>query len=659
MMVLLPLRGVCLSEPEWPNVTIEDPFWTPILERNRTNTIPYCLHQIGELGWVENFRLASDRIKGNSVDAKAYRKNGNISNDVKVFKTIEAAGYSLAMHPDEQLRKRVAQVVQTVLSGQRPDGYVHTFFTVKSPSAAMNPLDTAYQLYILGHFIDAGIGWYHGTGDRALLNGALRYVDLVGRNYGPEKRHAVPDHQGVELALLRLWELGGRSKDMDLAAFFLEERGHHSCGRPKFGRRAQDHIPLAEQFEAVGHGVRGPYTWAAMADLVRFRGHKPFETALDKLFEDVTGRKMFLTGGVGSASALELEVFLPAYDLPNDKPDVDTCSSIGLVYWLHRMNLHHRDARYFDVLERVLYNRLLSGVSLDGLLFAYGFPQQFSGDTEMDTGGGGKWPVTSSHLRKPWYPVSCCPPNLARFFPTLPRYVYAQSHSSIYVNLFVSGESRFNMAGGALSIKQETQYPWNGQVKISLMPADNMQLSLHVRIPSWTGGSSMPGYLYPYVDLNADRVRLAVNGKAAPLGIDKGYAIVTREWRRGDVVELSLPMPPRRVFCDERATANRGLVALHRGPLIYCLEEADNGKDVLQTLLPKAASISVRSRPDLLGGVSVLEGRASSLIDPNRTLPFLAVPFYAWDNRAAGKMTVWVRNEEGTKDGGRARQKSR
>ncbi len=617
-----PVRDYSIRPVPFTQVRFTDGFWAPRLETNRTVTIPYAFRMNEETGRVDNFRKAARLMSGPHV--------GRRFNDTDVYKAMEGAAYSLLLHPDPALESRLDELIAVIAKAQEPDGYLYTARTInpRKPAAGAGPerwyfLRGSHELYNSGHMFEAAVAHFQVTGKRTFLDIAIKNADLLVRTFGPEKRRDIPGHQEVEIGLAKLYRVTGKAAYLDLAKFFLDERGRPR-ERPLYpadspfalynGREyMQDHKPVVEQDEAVGHAVRAMYMYAGMADVAALGGYPECVRAIDRLWANVVGKKLYLTGGVGARDTSE--AFGDAYELPNAEAYTETCAAVGNAFWNHRLFLLHGEARFMDVFERVLYNGLLAGVLLSGDRFFYQNPLASAGGVE----------------RSAWFEVACCPPNMTRFLPSLPGYVYAVRGSDLFVNLFVGSTAEVEVGGRRVRVVQETEYPWDGAAKIRLegdLPPD---LALLVRIPGWARNEVLPSDLYRFLDTAEEEAALLVNGRAATVELEKGYARVRRAWKPGDAVELVLPMPVRRVIAHPAVAADAGRVALQRGPLVFCLEGADNDGRVLDLALPDAAPLGAEFRPDLLNGVVVIAGRN-----------FIAVPYYAWANRGAGEMAVWL-----------------
>ncbi len=627
-----PVRPTVFSK-----VRLTDGFWAPRLETNRTVSIPYAFKMNEETARVDNFRKAARLMDGPHI--------GRRFNDTDVYKAIEGASYSLSLHPDPELESRIDELVELIGDTQEPDGYLYTARTIDpaNPAPGAGPerwihLNGSHELYNSGHLFEAAVAHLVATGKPAFFDIALRNADLLARTFGPDRKRDIPGHQEIEIGLAKLYRITAKTKYLDLAKFFLDERGRPHEHRPYpedsdfalyNGREyMQDHKPVVEQDEAVGHAVRAMYMYAGMADVAALGGYQEYAAAIDRLWENVVGKKMYLTGGVGARSGSE--AFGNAYELPNATAYTETCAAIGNALWNHRLFLLHGEAKYMDVFERILYNGLLSGVSLGGDLFFYQNPLESRGRRQ----------------RSPWFEVACCPPNMTRFLPSLPGYVYATRADTVFVNLFIGGTGEILVGGKVIGLTQETRYPWDGDVRITIEAENAEEFELAVRVPGWARNEAVPGDLYRFLDGNDERPVLEVNGTEVPFDVEAGYARVRRVWQKGDIVGMRLPMPVRRIVAHESVEADAGRTALQRGPIVYCAEGVDNGGRALDIILPDSAALESRFRPGLLNGVVVITGTALARDPDGKTVPeekpFLAVPYYSWANREAGEMAVWL-----------------
>jgi len=631
-----PIRPVPFTQ-----VRLTDPFWAPRLETNRTVSVPYALRMNEETGRVDNFRKAARLMTG--------PHKGRRFNDSDVYKAMEAAAYTLRLNPDPALEKTLDDLIVLIGQAQEPDGYLYTTRTndAAHPAPGAGPerwsnLRVSHELYNVGHMYEAAVAHFQATGKRAFLAIAEKNAGLLLRTFGagPGLRRGFPGHQEIEIGLAKLYRATGNRAYLDLAKFFLDERGHyfggekHAPGDPfavyDSDEYMQNHKPVLEQDEAVGHAVRAMYMYSGMADVAALGGHPEYVTAIDRLWENVAGKKQYLTGGVGARGGSE--AFGNAFELPNAEAYTETCAAIGNALWNYRLFLLHGESKYMDVFERVLYNGLLSGVSLSGDRFFYQNPLESAGGYE----------------RSPWFEVACCPPNLTRFLPSLPGYVYATKEDILFVNLYIAGEGKIDLGGRPVTLTQVTRYPWDGAVKLTVSPARPSEFEMALRVPGWAGNEAMPTALYKFLGNSPEKPALKINGEAVALDIRDGYARVRRTWKNGDTADFSLPMPVRRVIADEAVAADRGRVALQRGPVVFAVEGVDNGGQVFDVFLPDVAALSVEFRPDLLNGVCVITGKAAAasknttgkVVESGR--PFLAIPYFAWANRGPGQMLVWL-----------------
>ena len=484
--------------------------------------------------------------------------------------------------------------------------------------------DTSHELYNLGHMYEGAVAYFQATGKRAFLDVAIKSADLITRVFGPEALREVPGHQEVELGLVKLYGVTGNEKYLHLAKFFLDERGHAN-GRTlqkALGNVGymQDHMPVIEQREAVGHAVRAMYMYSAMADVAALTGDQDYVNALRQLWENVVQKKLSLTGGIGARH--QGEAFGDNYELPNRTAYNETCAAMGSIFWNHRLFLLDGQAKYYDILERTLYNGFLSGISLEGNTFFYVNPLESDGKFAFNS--------DDTITRQPWFNCSCCPTNVVRLMPSLPGYIYAVRDERLYVNLTIGSQAQLQMSGSEVQITQATHYPWDGDVTLTIDPVQPAQFTLSLRIPGWVSGQPVPGDLYRYLDAAPGDVKVRVNGATITAKEEQGYIHIQRTWQAGDRVELSLPMPVRRVLAHPQVADCRGKVALERGPLVYAAEGIDNGGRALDLVVPDDMPLTAEHRAGLLNGVTVITG--------NR---FMAIPYYAWSHRGVSEMTVW------------------
>jgi len=612
-----------LQAVPFTDVQITDAFWAPRIETNRTRTLPHNFKWCRQTGRFSNFAKAGGKAEGGF--------QGIFFNDSDVYKVLEGAAYSLQAHPDPKLEKDLDQVIAWIAAAQRPNGYLNSYYTLKEPKNKWTNCRVRHELYCAGHLFEAAVAHHRATGKKTLLDVATRLADRIDEIFGPDKRHDVPGHEEIELALVKLYRVTGREKYLKLAKFFLDIRGRKTKKRPKiYGQYCQDHLPVTEQSEPTGHAVRAMYLYSGMADVARVTGDKAYIAALGRLWKNTVLKKMYITGGIGSTH--RGEAFGQNYQLSNETAYSETCASIGMCLWNHRMNLLHGDAKFMDTFERTLYNAFLGGVDLGGQKFFYVNPLASRGNRH----------------RQAFYGCACCPTNVVRFVPSVPGYVYAHKDNAIFVNLYVACDAKVALKGGQVKLRQETRYPWEGNVKITVTPGKVEKLDLYLRIPAWCTRVATKDDLYQPADVPAAQrsATVKVNGrKPANMEMHKGYARIRRKWKDGDVVELDMPMPVRRVRARNEVKADTGRVAIQRGPIVYCFEAVDNDEGLDYVYLPPDAELTTEFRKDLLGGVVVIEGKAMARRrKPAKPAPVdvVAVPYYAWDHRRAGRMMVWI-----------------
>ena len=637
-----PTKG--LEEVTHERVQLSGGFWGPRLKTNQEVTVPHALNCLEKDGHVTNFDKAAGVIKG--------LPSGHAAFDSDLHKALEGAMYSLQHRDDPKLRKRVEGILDRMLAAQQKDGFLISFFIIHDSENRWDEMRFEHQLYNAGHFFEMAVEHHRLTGQSRVLNAAKRFADHIDGIFGEGKRYDVGGHEEVELALVKLYRATGERRYLELSRFFLDERGHaHGRERKPFDPKApvvqpkpnprlparavrrranmrvrngrmQDHKPLVEQ-DAIGHAVRAGYVYSGMTDIARFMDAAKYERAVQRIWQDVVSRKMYITGGIGTAQYHD-EGFGDPYLLPN-RTYCESCAGIAHVLWQHRMAMLKGHARYADVMELALYNCAISGIALSGDAFFYRNP--------LASNGG---------RRSTWIGLSCCPTNLTRIIPQVGGLAYARGKQRVYVNLYAEGTASFKVDGRVtVKLAQKTNYPWNGRVRLTVTPDRESEFALCLRIPGWALGRPVPSDLYRFGDPKVAPVALKVNGKAADASpADDGYVHLKRRWKAGDVVELDLPMPIRRVHAHEKVKADEGKVALMRGPIVYCIEAADNPDvDVHRLALAPKADLRAEHRAALLGGVTVLEGKA--LADGKRPVTLTAVPYYAWANREKKPMTVW------------------
>lgn len=609
-----------IDQVPFTEVKVTDSFWGQRLKASREVTIPLAFSKCEETGRYENF------VRAVSPDS-TYKVGGFSFDDTDVYKTIEGASYILQTYPDKKLEAYIDSVLVLVAAAQEPDGYLNTARQMNPwhPHDWMGPErwtsveNLSHEFYNLGHMIEAAVAHYQATGKRNFLDIAIRYADCVCEAIGdgPDQLVLVPGHQIAEMALAKLYLVTGEKKYLDQAKFFLDKRGYTS----RTDAYSQSHKPILEQDEAVGHAVRAEYMYSGIADVAALTGNQDYIEAIDRIWENIVSKKLYITGGVGATSAGE--AFGRNYQLPNLTSYCETCAAIGNVYTNHRMFLLHGESKYYDVLERTLYNGLISGVSLDGGAFFYPNPLESDG----------------RHQRQPWFGCACCPSNVSRFIPSLPGYVYASEGKELYVNLYLSNSMTHKLEGRKVAISQQTDYPWSGEVNISIDDNKAGEFTLKLRIPGWVRGEVVPSDLYTFADEVPTGYSVSVNGEAVEAELEDGYFCIERKWKKGDKVRLQLDMEPRFVKAHEAVEADRGRLAIERGPIVYCAEWPDNEQDVIEAEIAVGDELKVESRPDMLYGLDVI-----------RTGELTLIPYYAWNHRGAGKMIVWMKDRNATQE---------
>jgi DUF1680 family protein len=625
-----PIRPVRFTD-----VHVTDEFWAPRIETNRTVSIPTAFDQCERTGRLENFVRAAQVLKG--LDLKDKHAPPFPFDDTDPYKVLEGASYALTVTPDPKLDAYLDDVIAKIAAAQEPDGYLYTTRTIDpqhphewaGKERWVSEEVLSHELYNAGHLYEAAVAHNQATGKRSLLDIATKNADLLVRTFGPGKRKIYPGHQIAEMGLVKLYRVTGKKEYLDLAKFLLDSRGGGSPYN-------QADIPVVQQTFAEGHAVRATYMYSGMADVAAMTGDQAYIHALDRIWENVVDKKVYVTGGIGALG--EGESFGADYELPNMTAYNETCAAVGNDYWNQRMFLLHGDSKYVDIFERTLYNGLISGVALDGQTYFYPNPLESNGQ----------------HGRSPWFGVACCPGNITRFMPSIPGYVYAEQNDSLFVNLFLSNTAKITLGSGQkLEVRQETRYPWSGQVKIAIDPEAAGTFTLKARVPGWARNDAMPGDLYSFADTSGAAPKLRLNGKEIPLTLENGYATVRREWRKGDAVELDLPMNIRRVRANSRVAADRDRIALQRGPIVYAAEWVDSpDHHVRNILLRDDQPLRAEWRPNLLKGVQVIQGKVTGFrYDAAHKLQrteetFTAIPYYAWANRGPGQMEVWIANRE-------------
>lgn len=630
------------------NVRIHPSFWGDRIKVVKESAIPYQWDALNNRvsgaepsHSVNNFRIAGGAAEGN------YQ--GKVFQDSDLYKWLEAVSYYLEVNYDQNIEGIADQMIELIAKAQQPDGYINTYFTVQKPGERWTNLREDHELYCGGHMIEAAAAHFRATGKRKFLDVACRFADLVDTVFGPEqgKLRGYDGHQEIELALVKLYQVTGESRYLRLSQFFLEERGQQPnyLDQELETRKAvknyelehyQAHIPVREQTTADGHAVRAMYMFSGMADVAAETGDENLFEVCKQIWGNVVGRRMYVTGGVGSTGWGESFTF--DYDLPNDVAYAETCAAIGLIFWAHRMLLRDVNHQYADVMERALYNGALSGMALDGKTYFYSNPLEMHPET-CEKRTEHRTDRLKSR-RQPWWPTACCPPNISRLLTSLGQYMYSHHANEIYVHLYADSDATFDLAGHTVTVSQKTKYPWDGQITFQVSSETPLEYALNFRIPGWCRDAA-----------------LKVNGEPAAIKVESnGYAAIHRVWQDGDQVELLLSMPVERLRSHPNVRANAGKTALQRGPILYCLEEADNGANLPNLSLPKESDLTVHFDSELLGGVSVITTDAlrtdtssfgSSLYEPvsldTKPVKLQAIPYFAWANRTPGEMQVWIR----------------
>lgn len=637
-------------------VRIDDRFWAPRLRRNRDVTVWYDFQKCEETGRISNFARAGGLEEGGF--------EGIYFNDSDVYKVIEGAAYSLALGDDPKLDRYLDELIGKIAAAQEEDGYLYTARTLRpddppqgSGEERWSHLAHSHELYNVGHLYEAAVAHFQATRKTSLLEVAQKNADLLCEVFGEGKRVAVPGHQEIEIGLAKLHQVTGEQRYLDLARFFLDMRGRSDL-RETYGSYSQDHLPVIEQTEPVGHAVRAGYMYCAMSDIAGLTGDEAYAIAINRIWRDVVFRRLYLTGGIGASR--HGEAFGKPYELPNASAYNETCAAIANALWNHRMFLRSGDGAYLDVLERVLYNGFLAGVSLSGTEFFYPNPLAADGQTAFNQGSAG---------RSPWFDCACCPVNVVRFVPSLPGMQYSSRKRQIFVHLYASGSAEVKAGVTKARLKMETDYPWSGEINLTIGLPRPVKLDLRLRIPGWARGQPVPGDLYSELEPAGAPIVLEVNGAAVPLVLEDGFCVLERKFEDGDEIRLNLPMEIRRVISHEKLRANTGRVALERGPLVYCVEQVDQQAPVGSLVVGDDVRFEARWRDDLIPppsgwaaatgedgaegkvGLMVLEGIGTrcSRTDGGELLSeevrITAVPYHLWAHREPGAMAVWLPRE--------------
>jgi DUF1680 family protein len=617
-----------LENINFSKVTVEDAFWKPRMEKVAEITIPVCMDQTEiKTPRIRNFEITAGLRKGDF--------EGIFYDDSDVFKALEAIAYSLKVKSNPEIEKRADGWIDKIAAAQQPNGYLNTFYTLKEPDKKWTDM-SMHEDYNGGHLIEAGVAYFNATGKRKLLDVAIKFADHFDSLFGPDKRHWVTGHQELELALVKLYKTTGNKKYLNLADWLLSERGHkHAVGYTWTDWRdtayAQDVLPVKQQTQITGHAVRAMYLYTGAADVAAMTGDGEYFKAMKTVWEDVVHRNMYVTGGIGSSGSNE--GFSVDYDLPNEKAYCETCASVGMVFWNQRMNALSGNAQYIDVLEKVLYNSALDGLSFEGDRFFYGNPLASNGQ----------------HFRKEWFGTACCPSNIARLVASLGDYIYGVSEKDIYVNLFIGSSTSLTIQDTKVELRQITAYPWNGKVSLEVKPSKKSSFTLRIRIPGWLKGQAVPGDLYQFKEVKQVQLPILLNGVSVPYTEESGYALIEREWKMGDIITFELPMDIKRVTARPELKAANNRVALQRGPLIYCVEGTDNEGKAWNFILPDNEAIKANFDEKMLGGLMKLQFSAPTVkisadgLDVSTSKQNItAIPYFSWCNRGQTPMQVWL-----------------
>ncbi|XOV92422.1 MAG: glycoside hydrolase family 127 protein [Bacteroidota bacterium] len=613
------------------DVEITDGFWKEKIDKNRMNGIRHALDQAStSIGY---FDVAAS-------GKKDQEHTGNLASDSDVYKIIQGAAYALHHSDDPELEASIDAIISRIAAAQQPDGYLFTYWTINDPSQRWKDLDKKHELYCAGHLFEAAAAYYQVTGKRELLDVAIRFADYIDTVFGPGKLEGVPGHEEIELGLFKLYEATGDRKYLDLSVYFVDERGNPkriaskleppehdpNAGTPWRWRPPsymQDHLPVTQQFYAVGHAVRAGYLYSAMTALAMELNEEKYVPALDSIWWDVVNKKLYITGGIGTRQHHN-EGFGTDFLLPNDQAYCETCSSIALTFWNRRMSQLHTDTKYADLAELTMYNSAISGVSLEGDRFFYSNPLASDG----------------SHYRKEWFNPPCCPSNMVRFLPEIGATIYSKTNTEIYINQFIPSSVDISLNDHEVEIVQETDYPWDGLISFTVNPEKAIDFTLKIRVPGWAQGKLIPGQLYNYMNTNQRNVTVQVNGELIEEPeYENGFIKLTRSWKDGDQVQVQLPMKINYIVGDPRIESTQGKLVLSRGPFIYCLEQVDNTTFFSDSSAVVQEGFSAEFDPELLGGIVKLKGKA---VLNSEELDVTAIPYYAWSNRGQGKMEVWL-----------------
>ncbi len=633
ILTLIPFFAFCQNKGSYPiqpvpftSIKVTDNFWKPRIRTNHDVTIPIAFGHCELTGRIKNFEVAGGMTEGTFCTTYPF-------DDSDVFKIVEGASYSLQTFPDPELDAYLDSLIYKFALAQEDDGYLYTNRTILGDSGHawigterwQNTHLYSHELYNMGHFFEAATAHYSATGKTTMLDIAIKAADRIDADFGWDAKVSYPGHQGIEIGLVKLYRVTGEERYLELARFFLDTRkeGPDYC---------QAHLAVTEQREAVGHAVRATYMYSGMADVAALSGDDEYIEAITRIWEDITKTKMYITGGIGASGGNE--GFAEPYNLPNATAYCETCASIGNIFFNHRLFLLHGDAKYYDILERILYNAMLSGVSLSGDHFFY--PNVLESD--------------GKHERSGWFGCACCPSNITRFIPSVPGYIYAYDESGIYVNLYMSNDALINRGTDTISISQYTGYPWDGRVNITINDVSEKEFALRLRIPGWARNIAIEGDLYTFEASSISLPEIWINGEKISYTIDQGYVKLERIWNPGDQITLNLPMDVQTIIADEKVEADKDLLAFQRGPLVFAAEWPDNDEErALNLYVDQASEYISEFEPELMVGTPTIrmQGVAERSYSGEGFIMQVPVeikliPYHLWNNRGPGEMRVWL-----------------
>jgi uncharacterized protein len=612
-------KQTALEAHSFSQIKITDSFWKPKLEKVAKSALPASVYQTEvKTGRIRNFEKAG-RKQGEAHEGIYY-------DDSDVYKALEAIAYSLQNIPDAALEQKADEWIAKIASAQEPDGYINTFYSLTGLDKRWKDMEK-HEDYCAGHLMEAGVAYYQATGKRQLLDVAIKMADHIDTQFRQANKPWVSGHEEIELALVKLYKVTGEDRYLQLADWFLDQRGRgYGVGgiwdNPHWGPKyAQDDVPVKDQKEITGHAVRAMYLYTGAADVAAAKNDPGYMKAMKTVWEDVVYRNMYVTGGIGSSGSNE--GFSVDYDLPNENAYSETCASVGMVFWNQRMNLLEGQSQYIDVLERSLYNAALDGLSLTGDRFFYGNPLASSGQ----------------HFRKEWFGTACCPSNISRLVASVGDYIYAKNENGIWVNLFIANQTEFDLSGEKVGVEMKTNFPWEGKVELEVNPTTTQRFTVSLRIPGWIQENPVPGKLYSFLQEDETNFTLLVNGEKTTFRQENGYAILDRAWKKGDRITYELPLEIRQLQSRPEVLANTDRIAIQRGPLVYCVEGADNQGKVLQLALSSSPNFTTKEYQILDEKVQAIQFQA---LDGQSPKTVTAIPYYTWANRGQNEMMVWI-----------------